>query len=1064
MDTRKIAELLRATIDPSQQQQAEEQLTQVHKIIGFAPSLLQVVMATDMDMPVRQAGVIYLKNMVTQNWQEREVEAGQPQVFHIHEQDRAMIRDAIVDAMVHAPDLVRVQLGVCVNHIVRYDFPGKWTQIVDKISIYLQSPDPNGWMGALLSLYQLVKNFEYKKVEERTPLTEAMNLLLPQVQQLLVRLLPDLSEQSVLLQKQILKLFYALTQYSLPMGLLTKPIFTQWMELARAIADRPVPEQTLSVDEDERPELPWWKCRKWAMHILVRVFERYGSPGNVNKEYKEFADWFLKTFSAGILEVMMRTLDQHRRKVYVSPRVLQQTLNYVNQAVGHAFSWKMLKPHSAAVIQEVLFPIMCYTDADEELWQCDPHEYIRTKFDIFEDYVSPVMAAQTLLHTICKKRKDQLQKTMEFLMQVLTAPNADPRQKDGALHMVGSLADILLKKPLYKSQMEQLLAQFVFPEFSSPHGHLRARACWVLQHFCNIKFNEETILAEAINLTQRSLLTDSELPVKVEAAVALQMLLSGQEEKAEKYVEPHIRPITLELLNIIRETENDELTTVMQKIVSTYTEQLMPVAVEICQHLVTTFGQVIGHDEESDERAITAMGLLNTIETLIAVMEDHEDVLTQLEPVALQVVGLIFTQSAMEFYEEALSLVFDLTSKKVSADLWKVLEMIYQVFEKDAFDYFTDMMPALHNYVTVDTEAFVSNPNYLLALFNMCKAILTGDSGEDAECHAAKLLEVILLQCKGRVDQCIPSFVELVLSRLTREVKTSELRTMCLQVIIAALYTSPNLVLETLKRLQAAMGDSSQSLTSHFIRQWIHDTDCFLGLHDRKLCVLGMCTLITAAPSHPGLVEECAQQIVPSLLLLFDGLKRAYAAKAAEEEENGNEDDEDDEDCEEVLSSDEDDIDHDGQDYLERLQEKITKASGQSPFPITTVIKDLPGDEDEEDGDDDEDEDDDEEETALEGYTTPLDVENCEIDEYIIFKQVLEEVQGTNPGWYNALTGALTSDQQKALNDVIVLADQRRAAAESKRIEEAGGYSFNQQTVPDSFNFGGNVSTSPFSR
>ena len=104
------------------------------------------------------------------------------------------------------------------------------------------------------------------------------------------------------------------------------------------------------------------------------------------------------------------------------------------------------------------------------------------------------------------------------------------------------------------------------------------------------------------------------------------------------------------------------------------------------------------------------------------------------------------------------------------------------MFEKDAFDYFTDMMPALHNYVTVDTTAFTSNSDYLLALFNMCKTILTGDSGEDAECHAAKLLEVILLQCKGMVDQCIPSFVELVLARLTREVKTSELRTMCLQV------------------------------------------------------------------------------------------------------------------------------------------------------------------------------------------------------------------------------------------------------------------------------------------
>ena len=32
-----------------------------------------------------------------------------------------------------------------------------------------------------MCLYQLTKNFEYKKAEERKPLTEAMNLLLPQV-------------------------------------------------------------------------------------------------------------------------------------------------------------------------------------------------------------------------------------------------------------------------------------------------------------------------------------------------------------------------------------------------------------------------------------------------------------------------------------------------------------------------------------------------------------------------------------------------------------------------------------------------------------------------------------------------------------------------------------------------------------------------------------------------------------------------------------------------------------------------------------------------------------------
>lgn len=62
------------------------------------------------------------------------------------------------------------------------------------------------------------------------------------------------------------------------------------------------------------------------------------------------------------------------------------------------------------------------------------------------------------------------------------------------------------------------------------------------------------------------------------------------------------------------------------------------------------------------------------------------------------------------------------------------------------------------------------------------KQVLTSNATEESECSAAKLLEVIILQCKGHIDDFIPSFVELALMRLTREVKTSELRTMCLQV------------------------------------------------------------------------------------------------------------------------------------------------------------------------------------------------------------------------------------------------------------------------------------------
>lgn len=72
--------------------------------------------------------------------------------------------------------------------------------------------------------------------------------------------------------------------------------------------------------------------------------------------------------------------------------------------------------------------------------------------------------------------------------------------------------------------------------------------------------------------------------------------------------------------------------------------------------------------------------------------------------------------------------MYDLTTKAISPDMWQMLELIYQVFKKDGFDYFVDMMPTLHNYVTVDTPAFLSNPNHLLAMFDMCKTVSIGAS------------------------------------------------------------------------------------------------------------------------------------------------------------------------------------------------------------------------------------------------------------------------------------------------------------------------------------------------
>lgn len=39
------------------------------------------------------------------------------------------------------------------------------------------------------------------------------------------------------------------------------------------------------------------------------------------------------------------------------------------------------------------------------------------------------------------------------------------------------------------------------------------------------------------------------------------------------------------------------------------------------------------------------------------------------------------------------------------------------------FDFFSDMMPLLHNYVTIDTDTLLSNPKHLEILFTMCRKV-----------------------------------------------------------------------------------------------------------------------------------------------------------------------------------------------------------------------------------------------------------------------------------------------------------------------------------------------------
>ena len=76
-------------------------------------------MSEQVQMPVRQAGAIYLKNMVSQYWMDRKTDKPNELVpFCLHDSDKQTIRDNLIEAVIHSPDPIRSDGIFCLCFII----------------------------------------------------------------------------------------------------------------------------------------------------------------------------------------------------------------------------------------------------------------------------------------------------------------------------------------------------------------------------------------------------------------------------------------------------------------------------------------------------------------------------------------------------------------------------------------------------------------------------------------------------------------------------------------------------------------------------------------------------------------------------------------------------------------------------------------------------------------------------------------------------------------------------------------------------------------------------------
>ncbi|KAK6198432.1 hypothetical protein LQW54_010260 [Pestalotiopsis sp. IQ-011] len=1031
---------------------AELELKQAESHAGFCDVLLDIL-ANETEDAVRLSSVIYLKNRTNRAWSKSD---HWPDESLLAEEEKQRFRDRILPILAASHGPVRQQLLQMIQRILHFDFPGKWPSFLDVTLQLLHADNAPAVLAGLQCLLVTCRAYRFKGNQDpsKNEFEKIVEASFPRLLQVCNELVGQDSEEAGEMLHIALKAYKHATWLELPAFLRQREVNIGWCTVFLHTISKAAPPAAMTDDLDDRERHHWWKAKKWAYFNLNRLWIRHGNPTAVSTqsdELKAFAKDFTNTVAPEIMKHYLQEVEKWVAKTaWLSKPCLSYTLVFLDECCRPKEMWNHLKPHLTNLVTHLVFPVLCLTQEDIEKFEDEPEEYLHRKLSFYEEVSSPDVAATNFLVTLTKVRRKQTFELLQFINSVVNeyeAAAADAKNhiaKEGALRMIGTLAPVLLgKKSPIADQVEYFLVRYVFPDFKSTQGYLRARACDTIEKFEQLNFKDQNNLL----IIYRHILdcmADTDLPVRVTAALALQPLI--RHDTIRISMQQSIPTIMQQLLKLANECDIDALANVMEDFVEVFAAELTPFAVALSEQLRDTYLRIVrelldknaakGDDDEYgdylDDKSITALGVLQTIGTLILTLESTPDVLLHIEAVLMPVIEITLENKLYDLYNEVFEIIDSCTfaAKSISPTMWQAFELIHRTFKSGAELYLEDMLPALDNFVQYGAPHLAQKPEYVNALFGMVQDLFDDPKvgGVDRIC-ACKLAEAIMLSLRGHIDQCVSGFIAMAMAVLNgHEVKVKSYKIHLMEMVINAIYYNPILALHVLE---------SNGWTNKFFSLWFGNMDAFSRVHDKKLCIVAIVALLQLNPDQiPQSVQTGWPRLLQGVTILFrtlpnamknrdDALKDDYTYDAASYDFD-DEDEWAEEDTNWQIEEKPEEEPQEGRDestaYLEFLNEEAAKFSR-----LENQYRDA------EDSDDDLGED----SVLLE---SPLD----KLEPYQLFRLALLKLQQEQPQLYGTLTAPLTSDDQAVIQSAVHQAEVNAQAA----IQLAAQAAQNPQGIP----------------
>ncbi|CAK7245760.1 MAG: Nonsense-mediated mRNA decay protein 5 [Sporothrix thermara] len=1056
LDFERVKSWIVATLDAdgNVRQSAEAQLKEAETHEGFTGVLL-TILETEQSQNVQLSAAIYVKNRVNRAWTFVDV---YPDERLLTEDEKAQVRNRLLPILGAATGIVRQQLVPLLQRILHWDYPAKWPTYMEYTMQLLSTNNAQGVLAGIQCLLSVCRTYRFKASggASRDELTNIVEIAFPQLLGLCQQLLELDSEEAGEMLHYALKIYKQAAWLDLPQRLKTDNL--AWCTVFLRTVSKDPPACSLPDDPADREKHHWWKAKKWAYFNLNRLFMRHGNTYSLSADGRDqiaFANDFTANVAPEILKIYLQQIEKWvARQIWLSRVCLSYTVVFLEECIRPKEMWPHLQPHLPNLLTHLLFPLLCLSDEDIATFSDEPEEYLHRKLNFYEEVSSPDVSATNFLVCLTKTRRKQVYEMLQFVNNIVnTYEQAPPAErnfvaKDGALRLIGTLAPILLgKKSPIAEQVEMFLVRYVLPEFSSDKGILRARACDTIEKFEALDWREP---ANLFTVYQRIIdcMSDSELPVRITAALALQPLI--RHDAIRDHMRANIPTIMSQLLKLANEADVDALANVMEDFVEVFSKELTPFAVALSEQLRDTYLRIIRElldrasrldddaeaNEMVDDKSITALGVLQTIGTLILTLENMPDVLHHIESVIMPVIRVTLENRLYDLFNEVFEIVDSCTfsAKNISPVMWEAFDLFHVTFNGGAELYLEDMLPALDNFVQFGAEQLRQNRPRIDALFNMVEVLFADPKvgGSDRVC-ACRLAEAMMVSLPGAIDDVVSRFIRLALAGLSggtvgpdgsvnpseaflstgaatsvHQVSPRSYRVHLMEMIISAIYYNPLLALADLESI---------GWTNRFFTMWFGNMDVFSRVHDKKLCISAIVALLSLPPSSvPASVSVGWPRLLKGVVAMFRTLPSAIKNREEALQEDfqfagaGGDDDEWD-DADDGWVEEEGpvdttvDIKDENTAYIEFLSEEAQKIER---------LRTQNDDSTDELG---------EESLLLE---SSLD----KIEPYQLFQKAIIQLEQQQPEFYQGLLSHLAPDEREVMESVYAQADREAQAAQ----------------------------------